>query len=124
MARSPEPPCAVCSRPARGFGWSEPERVNRPRPSVWFCSIACQAFFWERARRSSAVVDLTDEEKAAIGMAVKGVSEIMQEIGWHVRFGELTEPQVLILIEAAVGGFQDAMRDIAVTHRQSSEVPF
>ena len=45
---------------------SEPQRVSRPRPSAWFCSMTCQAFFWQRARRSFAMVDLTEEEKAAI----------------------------------------------------------
>jgi hypothetical protein len=117
--------CAVCRQPARGIGWSEPERVSRPRPSVWFCSITCQAFFWQRARRSSAMVDLTEEEKAAIGAAVKGVAETMEEIGWNTRLIDLTEPQVLTLIEVAVGGFQDAMRDIAASNKQPTpEVPF
>jgi len=70
------------------------------------------------------MVDLTDEERTAIATAVKGVSELMQEIGWHVRFADLTEPQVLTLIEVAVGGFQDAMRDIAAANKHSPEVPF
>ena len=117
--------CAVCRQPARGFGWSEPERVSRPRPSVWFCSIACQAFFWQRARKSSAMVDLTEEEKAAIGTAVKSVAETMEEIGWNTRIADLSEQQVLTLIEVAVGGFQDAMRDIAAANKQSQqEIPY
>lgn len=116
--------CAVCSSPARGFGWQEPELVNRPRPSVWFCSITCQAFFWQRARRSTDMVDLTDEEKAAICKAVSSVSETMQEIGWNTRFDALSEQQVLTLIEVAVGAFQEAMRDIAVVNNKTSEVPY
>jgi hypothetical protein len=117
--------CAVCRQPARGFGWSEPERVSRPRPSVWFCSITCQAFFWQRARRSSAMVDLTEEEKAAIRKALERVVETLQEIGWGTRLENLTEPQVLTLIEVAVGGFQDAMRDIAAANKpQEQEIPY
>ena len=116
--------CAVCRQPTHGFGWSEPERVIKPRPTAWFCTIACQAFFWERARRSSDMVDLTDEENVALRHAMLMVAETMEESGWITRLVDLTEPQVLTLIEVAIGGFQDAMRGIAATHRQSSEVPF
>jgi hypothetical protein len=116
--------CAVCSSPTHGFGWQEPQRVSRPRPSVWFCSITCQAFFWQRARRSFVMVDLTEEEKAAIRTSMKMVAEVMEEIGWHVRFEDLSEQQVFTIIEAAVGGFQDAMREIAAANRQSPEIPF
>lgn len=117
-------PCAVCLQPAHGFGWGEPMGVSNPRRSVWFCSIACQAFFWERARKSFTMVDLTDEEKAALRHAMQMVAEAMEEIGWTTRLVDLTEPQVLTLIEVAIGGFQDAMRDIAAANKQSPEVPF
>ena len=116
--------CAVCRSPTHGFGWQEPQRVSRPRPSVWFCSITCQAFFWQRARRSFVMVDLTEEEKAAIRTSMKMGAEVMEEIGWHVRFEDLSEQQVFTIIEAAVGGFQDAMREIAAANRQSPEIPF
>ena len=114
--------CAVCRQPTRGFGWFDPVRSKQPRPSVWFCSIACQGFWSRLARRSSAVVDLTPQEKAAIGAAVKPVAEIMAEIGWSVRLNELTEQQVLTLIECVVGGFQDAM--LATAKADDIEVPF
>jgi hypothetical protein len=52
------------------------------------------------------------------------VVETLQEIGWGTRLENLTEPQVLTLIEVAVGGFQDAMLEIAAANKQSSEVPF
>jgi hypothetical protein len=117
--------CAVCRQPARGFGWREPERMSRPRPSAWFCSITCQDFFWQRARRSSAMVDLTDEEKSAMRYAMKMVAEVMEEIGWETRLIDLSEPQVLSIIEVVVGGFQDAMREIAAANMQPlPEVPF
>ena len=71
------------------------------------------------------MVDLTAEEKAAIGTALKGVAETMEEIGWNTRLIDLTEPQVLTLIEVAVGGFQDALREIATANKQPTpEVPF
>jgi hypothetical protein len=114
--------CAVCRRPTRGFGWFDPVRSKQPRPSVWFCSMACQGFWSRLARRSSAVVDLTEQEQAAMRAAMKPVAEIMAEIGWLVRLNELTEQQVLTLIECAIGGFQDALRATAKT--DASEIPF
>ena len=71
---------------------------------------------------SSAVVDLTEQEQAAIRAAMKPVAEILAEIGWTVRLNELSEAQVLTLIEVAVGGFQDAMhRTAGIDDR---DVPF
>lgn len=71
------------------------------------------------------MVDLTEHEKAAIRAAMKRVAEIMEEISWQTRLIDLTEAQVLTLIEVAVGGFQDAMADItAAQHDRFPEVPF
>ncbi len=70
------------------------------------------------------MVDLTEEEKSALRHAMKMAAEIMEEIGWNTRLSDLSEQQVLTLMEAAVSGFQDAMRDIAAANRQSPEVPF
>ena len=68
------------------------------------------------------MVDLTEQEQAAIRAAMKPVAEILEEIGWRTRLADLTEPQVLTLIEAAVGGFQDAMH--ATARIADSEIPF
>jgi hypothetical protein len=114
--------CAVCRRPTRGFGWFDPVRSKQPRPSVWFCSMACQGFWTRLARERWAMVDLTEQEKAAIRAAMKPVAEIMEEIGWQARFSDLSEAQVLTLIEVAVGGFQDAMHAMAAN--TEAEVPF
>lgn len=71
------------------------------------------------------MVDLTEEEKSAIRHAMQMVAELMEEIGWQTRLIELSEPQVLTLIEVAIGGFQDAMRKIAAANKQQfPEVPF
>jgi hypothetical protein len=67
------------------------------------------------------MVDLTDLERAAIRAAMKPVAEIMAEIGWLTRLCDLSEAQVLILIEVAIGGFQDAMHRAA---QDPEEVPF
>ena len=68
------------------------------------------------------MVDLTEQEKAAIRAAIKPVAEIMEEIGWEMRLIDLSEAQVCTIIEVAVGGFQDAMR--ATAQSAGAEVPF
>ena len=68
------------------------------------------------------MIDLTEQERAAIATTVKPIAEIMTEIGWQTRLCDLTEIQVLTLIEVAVGGFQDAMH--ATAKNDPMEVPF
>ena len=68
------------------------------------------------------MVDLTEEERAAVTAAMKRVALLMDEIGWAKALSDLTEAQVRALIEEAVEGFREAMSDIART--QTPEVPF
>ena len=74
------------------------------------------------------MVDLTEQEKAAIRAAVKPVAEIMEEIGWERRLVDLTEAEVLTMIEVAVGGFQDAIHAAAESRAAAgdsgAEAPF
>ena len=71
------------------------------------------------------MVDLTDQEHVAIRHARKMVSEVREEIGWENRLIDLSEQQVLTIIEVALGGFQDGMREIAAEkHQQFMEIPF
>ncbi len=68
------------------------------------------------------MVDLDQQEQAAIRAALKPVAELLAEIGWTVRLNELTEAQVLTLIEVAIGAFQDAMHRTARV--DDRDVPF
>jgi len=78
-----------------------------------------------RGRKELAMIDLTEEEHMAIVDAMRLVAEIMEEIGWETRLMDLTRDQVMTLIEVAVGGFQEALRDIvAAPPRTDPEVPF
>ena len=71
------------------------------------------------------MVDLTNEEHAAIRHAMEMVAELMEEIGWETRLADLSEQQVHTIIEAALGGFQDNMRRIAAANKQQfPEIPF
>ena len=67
------------------------------------------------------MVDLTEQELAAIRATMRPLGECLGEIGWQTRLIDLTEPQVLTLIEVAVGGFQEAMqataRQVHAPHR-------
>jgi hypothetical protein len=74
------------------------------------------------ARERFAMVDLTEEERAAITATIKRLALLMDEIGWQTAFADLTEAQVRALIEEAVEGFREAMADIA--RAQTPEVPF
>ena len=114
--------CAVCRQPTRGFGWFDPVRSKRPRASVWFCSMPCQSLWTRLARERFTVVDLTEEERAAITVTMKRMGLLMDEIGWATSLGALTEVQVRALIEEAVEGFREAMSDIAKAN--PTEVPF
>lgn len=68
------------------------------------------------------MVDLNEEERAAVTSTMKRVALLMDEIGWQTAFADLTEAQVRALIEEAVEGFREAMSDIA--RAQTQEVPF
>jgi len=84
--------------------------------------MACQGFWSRLAKERWGMVDLTEHEQAANRAAIKPLAEIMEEIGWQTRLVDLTEPQVLTLIEVAVGGFQDAM--LATAKGEDTEIPF
>ena len=68
------------------------------------------------------MVDLTEEERAAVTATMQRVALLMEEIGWQTAFADLTEAQVRALIEEAVEGFREAMSDIAKAN--TPEIPF
>ncbi len=67
------------------------------------------------------MVDLTEEEHAAITATMRRMGALMGEIGWQTRLADLTADQVRALIEEAVEGFRDAMAETAKSY--TSEVP-
>lgn len=66
--------------------------------------------------------DLTEEEHMAILGSLKAVARQMESCGWETRLCDLTEIQVLWLIEVAVQEFREGMAEIAA--RQNAEAPF
>jgi hypothetical protein len=67
------------------------------------------------------MVDLSEQEKDAMRHSMKMAAEVMNEIGWETRLLDLSEHQVLTLIEVVIDGFQRAMREIAAA---DPEIPF
>lgn len=68
------------------------------------------------------MVDLTEEERAAVTATMQRIAQLMEEVGWQTQLADLNESQVRALIEEAVEGFREAMADIAKS--QSQEIPF
>ena len=68
------------------------------------------------------MVDLTDEERAAVSATMKRLALLMDEIGWQTQLADLSEAHVRAVIEEAVEGFREAMADIAKA--KTPEVPF
>ena len=67
------------------------------------------------------MVDLTEEEHAAITATMKRMGALMGEFGWQTRLADLTADQVRALIEEAVEGFREAMAATAQSY--ATEVP-
>ena len=112
-------PCAVCLRPARGFGFFNPNKP-RPREHRWFCSMHCQSFFAARHRKGLTMQGTTDEERLAIALVMKRLGQTMDQIGWDKRLRDLTATDVTALIEEVLEGYGAEMSRLAVT----AEVPF
>ena len=68
------------------------------------------------------MVDPNERERAALLSSLQLMAEIMAEIGWTKRLNELTDIEARRLAEAAIDGFQNAMRESA--QRFAPEVPF
>ena len=112
-------PCAVCLRPARGFGFFNPI-TPRPREHRWFCSMPCQGVFVVRFKKGLTMIGMTDEERLAIALVMKRLGQTMDLIGWDKRLRDLDETEVTALIEEVLEGYGAEMSRIA----KSQEVPF
>ncbi|MFO1208936.1 MAG: DUF6511 domain-containing protein [Amaricoccus sp.] len=117
-------PCAVCTRPAAGFGFFDPRSRIRPRGRRWFCSMTCQAAHARRAKATGGLpmFGTTSEERLAIAITLRRVATMMEEIGWERRLGDLSETEVTVIVEETIEAFQEAMSRIA--GERSAEVPF
>ncbi|WP_149777502.1 DUF6511 domain-containing protein [Ruegeria intermedia] len=111
--------CAVCLRPAQGFGFFDPDKP-RPRKHRWFCSMPCQRGFAARHRKGLTMIGTTEEERLAIALVMKRLGRLMGDIGWQKRLCDLSETEVTALIEEVLEGYGAEMSRFA----QKAEVPF
>ena len=116
--------CAVCTRPASGFGYFDPHSRIRPRESRWFCSMTCQAAYARHAKHTGGLpmFGTTNEERLAIALTLKKVAAFMEELGWEKRLSDLNESEVTALVEVTIEGFQGSMSRIAAL--EPAKVPF
>ena len=112
-------PCAVCLRPAQGFGFFNPTKP-RPRNHRWFCSMPCQAWFAARHLKGLTMQGTTEQERLAIALVMKRLGQTMDQIGWEKRLRDLTTADVTALIEEVIEGYGAEMSRFAAT----AEVPF
>lgn len=112
-------PCAVCLRPAQGFGFFKPN-TPRPREHRWFCSMPCQAWFAARYRKGLKMQGMTEEEHLAVALVMKRLGHAMEAIGWQKRLCDLTQADVTALIAEILEGYGAEMSRIA----KNGEVPF
>jgi hypothetical protein len=102
--------CATCRRQSRGFGWFDPTfPVSDPRRDASrrnFCSLPCLDLFCQRAG-SSAVIDPTKLERAAMAAALGPLGEYVASISIDRPLADYSREEVLTLIEVVVTAFQD-----------------
>ena len=127
--------CWVCKRQARGYGHTDNRHgIGSPQryPIDWaFCSRRCQDVFhtlygnWTRAcdghitPKEVAVIDPSNIERSAMRQCLKCFGEAASEIGFAKPLGEYSEAQALLVIEAIVTGYTEAM----VKHHEATKFP-
>ena len=66
-----------------------------------------------------------DQEREALSSTLQPLAEIMTELGWHRPLNSLTEREVLVMVEAIIEAFQNALVDQKISSRETDpEVPF
>jgi hypothetical protein len=112
--------CAVCTRPAAGFGFFDPHSSTRPRPRRWFCSMPCQGLFARKARKGMTMIDFTEEETQALPAVMRALAPELERIGWDRPLRQLTANDMHRLIVVTVEAFRAEMAEIAA----HSEIPY
>jgi hypothetical protein len=127
--------CWVCQRQARGYGHLDPRHgIADPRryPIDWvFCSRRCQDVFhalygnWARMedgyidKAEAAMIDPSEIERAAMRQCLKAFGEAAGEIGFNKPLGDYSEAEALLIIDAIVTCYTEAM----VAHHEASKQP-
>jgi hypothetical protein len=86
---------------------------SRPRPSVWFCSMSLPGLLDALGAGGPPPWLTSPNRNGGHRASMKPSPRSWRRSAGRPGSPSLSEPQVLTLIEVAVGGFQDAMRAIA-----------
>ena len=127
--------CWVCQRQARGYGHTDtrwPAGHAARYPIDWaFCSRRCQDAFhalygnWVRLREGSTktteveMIDASEVEREAMRKCLKPFGEVAAKIGFDKPLGEYSEAQALLVIDAIVTRYTEAL----VEHHEQAKVP-
>jgi hypothetical protein len=114
-------PCAIRARASRGFFYTHELKAD-PYPPCAFCSKGCLDAGAAIAKRSQGMIDKTEMESAAIKAARRNFAEALIELGLIEVFHDRTAAEIDRIIEACVGGFQEAMGRLALN--DDIEIPF
>ena len=106
--------CAVCSRQAKGFGWSDSRLPRGERDPAAdrrvFCSMRCQSAFSRLMERTEGtMVDPSEMEKAAMRACLVPLGEYVGSIGMERALAQYTRDEALTLVEVVVSAYQDHM---------------
>jgi hypothetical protein len=127
--------CWVCTRHARGFGHTDnryPVADARRYPIDWaFCSQRCLAAFhalyarWAAALegepnlREAEMLDASEVERAAMRECLRALGAAGAAIGFGKCLGQYTEAEALLLIDAVVSRYTEAMLE----HHEATKYP-
>lgn len=116
--------CWVCFRQARGYGHTDGRhKTADPRryPMDWvFCSLRCQDIFhtlyanWTDAGRFGkevVMIDASEMEIAAMKKCLKAFGQVAEIIGFDKPLGAYSQDEALLVIDAIVTCYTDAMVD-------------
>jgi hypothetical protein len=77
-----------------------------------FARIASVAASLIPCAEDPAVIDPDPHEREGLAAGLRNVAEVMAEMGWNTRLCDLTEAQARTIVEVAVGGFFEVMRNV------------
>jgi hypothetical protein len=116
--------CWICKRQARGLGHTDgryPIADPRRYPLDWvFCSRRCQDIFhklygnWANATKFGkevVMIDASNMEIAAMKKSLKAFGQAAEMIGFDKPLGAYSEDEALLVIDAIVTCYTDAMID-------------
>jgi hypothetical protein len=116
--------CALCSREAKGFGYTHALRFGE-FPTYRFCGMACAQAGGDLARRCGGVIDKTPMEQQAVKEARRPFAEVLTELDLLAPFHGRSAAEIDRIIEACIDGFQASMqRQAAERDALDDPIPF